>query len=262
MFSRIHNKLGTAGLVIAIVALVAALAGTAFAALPGLNAKQKKEVKKIAKKLVKAGPQGATGPTGPAGDQGAAGAAGSNGTNGVNGLQGATGEAGACSDTDPECVLPPGATLTGTWSFFNRGVQEIQTEVGGATNSYVVGVPRVFVDVSFPLRVIPKPDGFEGVNWIGESQPATNECPGTYKEPEAAPGEFCLYAAEVANAGAGATHEPEGFSSFLEGDGSPTPSGVVFQFITNEEGLNARGFGTWAVTARCPKNELGEEEEC
>lgn len=255
MFSRIHNKLGTAGLIVAIVALVAALAGTAFAALPGLNAKQKKEVKKIAKKLVKAGPQGPQGAPGPAGVQGAAGAAGSNGTNGANGLQGATGEAGACSDTNPDCVLPPGATLTGTWSFFNRGTQEIQTEVGGATNSYVVGVPRVFVDISFPLQVSPPPDEFVAENWIGEGQPSTAACPGTYSEPAAAPGEFCLYAKEMGNVG---STEPEGFGGFE----TDRTAGVIFQFLTNEEGLNARGFGSWAVTARCPENELGEEEEC
>ena len=44
MFSKLHERLGTAGFVVAIVALVAALAGTAFAAA-GLNGKQKKEVK-------------------------------------------------------------------------------------------------------------------------------------------------------------------------------------------------------------------------
>jgi hypothetical protein len=55
MISRIHSKLGTAGLVVALVALVVALTGVAFAA-SGLNSKQKKEVKKIAKQF--AGKQG------------------------------------------------------------------------------------------------------------------------------------------------------------------------------------------------------------
>ncbi|HVV72142.1 MAG TPA: hypothetical protein VHI52_11700 [Verrucomicrobiae bacterium] len=45
---RIHQKLGTAGLIVAIVALVAALAGGAYAAGGGLSGKQKKEVTKIA----------------------------------------------------------------------------------------------------------------------------------------------------------------------------------------------------------------------
>jgi hypothetical protein len=259
MFSRIHNKLGTAGLVIAIVALVAALAGTAFAALPGLNAKQKKEVKKIAKKMVKAGPQG---PQGATGAQGTAGATGSNGTNGANGERGErgeAGEAGACSDTDPECVLPPGATLTGTWSFFDRGEQEIETEVGGTTNSYAVGIQRTLVDISFPLRVLPAPDKFTASeNWVVENEkPSTDQCPGSYQEPEAAPGEVCLYAAEVFQAGVNATHEPEGFEAF-ETDRS---SGLIFEFAL-EAGLKGRGFGTWAVTAPCPEISPGVEEEC
>jgi hypothetical protein len=259
MFSRIHNKLGTAGLIVAVVALIAALAGTAFGALPGLNGKQKKEVKKIAKKLVKAGPQGPQGAPGPAGAQGAAGAKGSDGAAGKEGPPGPPGEPGVCSISNPKCVLPPGATLTGTWSFFNRGLQQLETEVGGETKSYLVGVPRVLVHISFPLRINPAPDLFSvAENWIGEGQDPTPDCPGSYTEPEAAPGELCLYAAEVANAGSNATHEPEGFSAFE----TDRTSGVVFQFLTNEEGLNGWGFGTWAVTAPCPKNELGEEEEC
>ena len=59
MIERIHQKLGTAGFVIAIVALIAALGGTALAAAK-LNGTQKKEVEKIAKKY--AGKPGAAGP--------------------------------------------------------------------------------------------------------------------------------------------------------------------------------------------------------
>lgn len=85
MISKLHDRLGTAGLVVAIVALVVALTGTAFAALPGLNSKQKKEVKNIAKQFPGApGAPGAPGPAGPTGPQGAQGPAG-NGTPGENG---------------------------------------------------------------------------------------------------------------------------------------------------------------------------------
>ena len=65
MFSRMHNKLGTAGLLVAIVALVFAMVGGAYAAKGALTGKQKKEVTKIAKKY--AGKPGAQGPQGPAG---------------------------------------------------------------------------------------------------------------------------------------------------------------------------------------------------
>ena len=67
-FSRIHDKLGTAGLVVAVIALVFAMVGGAFAAA-GLTTKQKKQVKTIAKKY--AGKQGSAGPQGPQGVTGA-----------------------------------------------------------------------------------------------------------------------------------------------------------------------------------------------
>lgn len=254
MFSRIHNKLGTAGLVIAIVALVAALAGTAFAALPGLNAKQKKEVKKIAKKLVKAGPQG---PQGATGAQGASGAAGHNGTNGApgeKGDQGERGEAGACSDTNPECVLPPGALSTGTWSFRQRGFKEIETEVEGVKHTYLTGLPVAWTNISFPLAVIPAPAEGSG-NVVREGVTSPN-CPGTVNAPDAEPGHLCIYVSEVANA----NPEPEGFSTLDDPSVMDRSSGAVFSFEL-EEGLNARGYGTWAVRARCPENE-GVEEDC
>ena len=60
MISRIHSKLGTAVLVVAIVALVVALTGVAVAE-PVLT-QQKKEVKKIAEQF--AGKPGAPGAVG------------------------------------------------------------------------------------------------------------------------------------------------------------------------------------------------------
>jgi Collagen triple helix repeat (20 copies) len=112
MFARIHQKLGTAGFVVAIVALVAALAGTAIAAA-GLTGKQKKEVTKIAKKY--AGKKGATGPAGPAGPQGPAGAAGKAGADGSAGSNGAAGATGATGATGKGTTGATGATgATGT----------------------------------------------------------------------------------------------------------------------------------------------------
>jgi hypothetical protein len=153
MFKRIHQKLGTAGFIIAIVALVAALGGGAYAASGGLSGKQKKEVKKIAKKYAgkqgkqgpvgPAGPNGAPGPRGPAGAQGPAGGKGDKGDKGDKGETGAPGASvtrspiasGECGNqtgvkytlsgtSTTICngesgfteTLPPGETETGTWS--------------------------------------------------------------------------------------------------------------------------------------------------
>jgi hypothetical protein len=103
MVSRIHQKLGTAGFIIAIVALVAAMGGGAYAAKGALTGKQKKEVQKIAKKeakkeakkFAKAGPAGATGPAGPAGSKGGDGAQGPTGPQGAKGDKGDPGVNGA-----------------------------------------------------------------------------------------------------------------------------------------------------------------------
>jgi hypothetical protein len=146
MLSRIHNKLGTAGLVVAVVALIAALGGAAFAASGKLTSRQKKEVQKIAKKVAKPGPAGPIGPAGPKGDAGAKGDQGPKGETGAEGKQGPkgnTGEAGMCSEEEPECVLAPGAMETGMLA-----VTASKAEEGGET---------IVVALSFPLRLSSAP---------------------------------------------------------------------------------------------------------
>src|SRR3954470_13970370 len=101
MLKRIHDKLGTAGLVVAVVALVVALTGTAFAAKKFIT---KQEAIKIAKKY--AGKNGAPGAQGSKGDTGASGA------QGPKGDQGGKGEEGPPGPT--ETLLPIGKTEIGT----------------------------------------------------------------------------------------------------------------------------------------------------
>ena len=249
MFSRIHDKLGTAGLLIAIVALVAALAGTAIAAV-GLNPQQKKEVKKIAKKF--AGEQGPPGPAGPAGAKGDTGAPGASGKDGVGviasnvpkGAGDCSGEGGskfvtggvttfACNGEGaeaegPQTVLNAGETETGLWSYAAKEV--IST----------------FMTISFPLRVEPAPE----FNWIGPSKPSTADCPGSYSDPQAAPGELCVYAKEAVSSGEGEDHHPNGLTTgSVGGEWTTDPtSGVVAEFPI-ESGQEGYGFGSWAVTA-------------
>lgn len=225
MFSRIHDKLGTAGLIVAVVALVAALGGAAIAAVPGLNSKQKKQVTKIAKKY--AGKPGAQGPAGPKGDAGPAGAQGAKGDQGPKGDTGATGEAGPQGIQGPpgptETKLPDGKTMTGVWSFIGKDQEEY------------------WVDISFPLRVVPAPD-------IGEI--GTNQCPGDASDPEAAPGYFCLYIAGELNS----------FNNGSEFSEDRT-SGLILAFTAPEEEKLAFARGTWAVTQPCPIDPETEEEE-
>lgn len=224
MLKRIHNKLGPAGLVVAVVALVAAVGGTAFAA-GGLNATQKKEVKKIAKKFAgKPGPKGDPGSPGAQGSKGDQGPKGDAGPKGDTGERGPRGEIGPAGPT--ETILPPGETEIGTWSYFGNG-QEF-----------------AYPSISFPLRVEPAPVGpfLVEPGKEGGSEAIVEGCPGTDEDPEADPGHFCVYATNFLG---NAFH-------FLAGQIKPDPSaGAVLEFFMEPGELNA-GWGTWAVTAAAP----------
>jgi hypothetical protein len=111
MFTRLHERFGAAGMVVAIIALIVALSGAAYAAKGGgLTGKQKKEVEKIAKKYAgtpgKDGAPGASGPAGPAGSAGAKGDKGDPGTDGKSVVVG-TATAQECQGSNP----PGGATV-------------------------------------------------------------------------------------------------------------------------------------------------------
>jgi hypothetical protein len=159
MFSRIHSKLGTAGLIVAVIALVAALAGTAFAAAK-LNGTQKKEVKKIAKQYAgKPGAPGAPGLAGTKGDKGDKGDAGSKGDAGTPGAKGKSVVTG---------ILDPGEG-----GCFEGG---ITVEVEGSGNELSVcngeeGEPGVA--------------GAEGSPWVAGTVPSGKVMKGTWVLPPA-----------------------------------------------------------------------------
>lgn len=218
MYSRIHGKLGTAGLIVAILALVAALGGTAFA-MAGLNSKQKREVTRIAKQDAgKPGPTGATGAQGPVGPQGSA------GTNGKDGVTGPTGPSGVTGTTGPagptETVLPSGKTEIGLWSFTNNSTGKSWTTI------------------SWPLRV--ENIGSFEFTWIAPGGSSTTECPGSAEEPEAAPGNICVYGGELQNTE----------KSFPEiGETLDFAAGLNLEFNTGSGKTGSWGRGSWAVTA-------------
>ena len=207
MISRIHNKLGTAGFVVAIVALVAALSGAAIAAKGGLTPQQKKEVKRIAQTEAKKFP-GPAGPAGPAGTPGAPGAKGDKGDTGDSGVEGPPGKSvkssaasvGECPnggtkftiETTPvqnskACngapgkdafpVIPPGESLYGHWSS--------DVQAGGFTQA-----PISFA-LAYPVAAGPALH-FVTVEDIEEEE-APTQCTGTAANPTAAPGHLCVY---------------------------------------------------------------------
>jgi collagen triple helix repeat protein len=258
VFSRLHDRIGSAGLVIAVVALVAALSGAAYAASGALTSKQKKEVKKIAKQF--AGKPGVAGAQGPVGPQGPKGDPGDKGDPGTPGDKGDTGEAGVCSDQDPTCVLPSGATLVGTWA--TSGAVE-------GNNSFALSQ----VPISFNLRVSPAPTALtvyqfgEGTSqWIPielvdagrtlygpnpspsspdeieENQEAFEQaCPGSAKDPQAAAGFLCIYNGQR-------TGNPQGPFLFenMPLDEAASEVGIVVPWrVADQDGIR----GGWAVTA-------------
>lgn len=253
MISRIHTKLGTAGLIVAIVALVAALTGAAFAA-GGLTKQQEKQVKKIAKQF--AGKNGAPGAPGAPGAKGDPGPKGDTGSEGKQGPEGEAGEAGMCSEQNPECVLASESTLTGVWSFRFRSESE------GAV-----------VPLSYPVNVSPAPttevyvgkvENFPAAKGVGfdpatggDEEPAnftfltqSSEvealCPGSAEEPTAEPGILCVYEAVSQNV----EFPVLGLASNAAFGTSPDPSSGALLPIS-AQAAEPSGFasGSWAVTA-------------
>lgn len=268
MYSKLHSRLGTAGLIVAIVALVAALSGGAYAASGGLSGKQKKEVEKIAKKVSKPGPAGPTGPSGAKGDAGPAGpggAAGPAGATGPAGPTGATGPAGATGKngtTGFTETLPSGKTETGVWSVGPfKDVSTYPGENGPVTTVLSFPIPLENELVNAPgcgvngepacqVHLILK-DGKELNNSLEEVN--STACLGTAAAPTAEAGNLCVYSTTAIS-----PLDPTGSMFILPPGtsfGNPaglergaSKSGMVLRVFAKEED-EAFATGTWAVTA-------------
>ncbi|HXH77710.1 hypothetical protein [Nocardioides sp.] len=189
----IRIRRGSYANVTATLALVVALGGTSVAAVglaknsvgtPQLqkNAVTSAKVKNGSLKSVDfgsgqlpTGPAGATGPAGPRGPAGPAGVAGPAGATGAVGATGATGATGLQGAAGPLVdVLPSGRTLRGAFGF-------------GATASGADQFQEDAVSLPFPLASDP------AVTIRPAGALATADCPGTRDNPQAAPGNLCVY---------------------------------------------------------------------
>lgn len=274
MLTRMHQKLGTAGFVVAIVALVAALGGVAFAAA-GLNSKQKKEVKNIAQTEAKkfAG----AGPTGPKGDPGAPGAAGPQGAPGATGIQGPKGDQGipgisvtntplpkgnvncpeggaefkvgagtptrACNGlTGQISPLKSGETETGSWAVILSGTSE---GFPAAETSVSFNIPLAAESVENKAFV-----GDQAETESGEFGGAGKVCKGTVAEPTAPAGFLCVYTAfeELEKIDGKLEARSYGGNFLAYGKTGAVLTGHGIHGTPTEP---ARGsfYGTWAVTA-------------
>ncbi|HEY2716133.1 MAG TPA: hypothetical protein VGI73_07925 [Solirubrobacterales bacterium] len=281
MFSRIHQKLGTAGFIISIVALVAAMTGGAYAASNALSGKQKNEVKKIAQTEAKkyAGAPGATGPQGAAGDKGSAGsngATGPQGPQGPTGPQGPQGLRGPAGQTGFTETLPPGETETGSWGSGTRETKIFGETSGGDTIAEGgIAKGKLYYPISFaiPLAKAPEPIfvGPEESNAPGcpgrggatepEVTPETLPAAGEYKPtiPRADPGKLCVYAMAMTESAATTQGGlPRMFKTSVYNGGSwsfglgASPTGTTLSINClngDNEGQICLAAGSWAVTA-------------
>ncbi len=172
-----------------------------------------------------AGPAGATGPagpTGPAGGTGPAGSAGAEGETGPQGPQGPKGEQGPAGTTGYTEFLPSGKTEKGSWDL----------TVPAANPA--LGKPIAQTSISFVIPLEAEPQ----VHFLQPNAPAkTTECPGTAENPEAAPGQLCVYAQEGINAPSEIIVSAHVFGARISNNpfASDEPGGVEY--------------GSWAVTA-------------
>ncbi len=151
------------------------------------------------------GAPGAAGPQGPAGSRG------------VPGDRGPEGPAGPLLET-----LPSGKTLRGTWAYAGRKV---------TVNGYV---PVTTVSFAFPLAAPPDDDPI--VMPIGAQPNAA--CPGSFFEPQAAPGKICVY-----------VRRDDGNLGVRTDSGPMTRFGVQIFPVSLAADQNTGADGTWAVTA-------------
>lgn len=198
MLSKLHDRLGSAGLALSVIALVVALAGTAYAG-GALTGPEKKEIEKQSKKFSKqfskqfaiegpAGPQGLPGSPGEKGDSGAQGEPGEEGKQGPAGEPGPKGEKGAKGDKgdpgDPWTAggtLPVGATETGAFA------------AKGTAAGMIVASLEFSIPLAAPLdseHVITLAAGYSGGN---------ENCDGTVESPKADSGYLCIYIGQTQN---------------------------------------------------------------
>jgi hypothetical protein len=265
MISRIREKLGPAGFIVAVVALVAALGGGAYAASGALTGKQKQEVTKIAKKYAgKPGAPGAQGASGPAGPKGDTGAKGDTGGNGAPGAPGAPGKGVVLTTEAPgsnceaggtkvevegdstskkyvcngkngtaaafPATLPPGKTETGVWRLVSNGDEE------------------QFVPISFPIPLSTVDAENMEVETLTQEAAATGNCPGSAEEPKAEPGFLCVYTAgypSTTTAAPSEVYKP----SAVEEEGVIS-GGTLLYFGSLD--ATRRLSGSFAVTAPAP----------
>jgi hypothetical protein len=236
MLSAIRRRFNATGFV-AVLALVFALSGGAYAAgryvITSTKQISPKVLKSLQGKAGAAGVAGATGATGPAGATGpggATGSAGATGPAGAAGPQGPQGPQGVAGATGFTKTLPSKATETGAW----------------VAESGASAIVRFAISFPIPLDTpIADPHTHFVTKKEVEESKIPAECGGTPAEPEASPGNLCVFEGSSGGGLSGAAGYvlAPGLSSV---EGAGTTGAIV---IHEGEAANEIYTGTWAVTA-------------
>jgi hypothetical protein len=197
---HMRSRTPSPAMIVALTALFLSIAGTSIAASHYLITSTAQIKPNVLRKLRKAGPHGPTGTKGSTGPQGP---------------QGATGPSGPFPVT-----LPVGQTLTGVYD----ATSETHTETAASYTD---------ASISFGFRLASPPK----TAFIAEGSKPTAECPGTWKEPQAASGWLCVYEEQHSTVAKTQLYGASRYGAYLE--------------IESEKGEADSGYdsiGTWAVT--------------
>jgi hypothetical protein len=128
----------------------------------------------------------------------------------------------------PARELASGETQRGNWS------------VGGLS---APGAGHfVWTALTFPLELASAPAA-PNANFVEFGEPSTSSCPGTNANPQAAPGQLCVYATNCSNAAIQCIGPGSAGSC-----GTADPYGAYLYWTTTGAG-EVFCYGTWAVTA-------------
>ena len=204
MFSRIRRRLTYTNVAMTL-ALVFAMSGGAYAAGRYVITSTKQISPKVLKSLQgKAGKAGANGAAGATGSQGPAGANGKDGVNGTNGANGSNGvgvtssvepKGANCKEGGSKFVAASGTTYACNGATgFTETLPAGKTEVGAW---FISGPPKYAPfettiarsSISFVIPLASEPTA----HFLKEGEGETAECPGKATNPQAAPGNLCVY---------------------------------------------------------------------
>jgi hypothetical protein len=260
MFSKIRKRATYANVAMTL-ALVFAMTGGAYAAKKYLITSTKQISPKVLAQLKSSKDAGPAGPQGPQGEKGAP------GTNGVNGKDGAQGPKG-----DPGTPGTPGKdgkSVTGkefgqteepgSEPCAKRGGVEFEAASGATyacnasrlatllpgeteTGSWAAaGSPtaEVGASISFPIPLAP--NAIRETVIVSPSTAPTEQCPGSFGEPEAKKGVLCIYQS------VNGQNEERSLTRYLTSTSNFRFGGIVLvkPEVTFEEVI---AIGTWAVT--------------